>query len=349
MFGASPSLTHCAYHAAFLSGSQGGRPLFSGISLAARPGECALQDFWQTRSDLLWSNRSSFMADQGLRARVERLLGGEFRSDDLTRLFLAVRGRCGGRESVQDVGDFVAHHDKRDRGVTTQSVQEWFAIARFVVTHFVFPPSPGDNLPAIFPRYLLATHRRMQRSFKADQRAQKPPPILLGIIDKLDRHPDGTFSINPTRYSEMERNLIQTLCSAMIVQPAFSGDELYNDFSATLIDHALLRKTEIADFEKLKAAIVLYAVAIMHRSMIEIDRTLAIQINAVGRPGESIEVDCGIPLEVPKGNGQITILSAIFSTNLDAESHCEPALLSPAAPWDFELEVTPNLRLGKLA
>lgn len=44
-------------------------------------------------------------------ARVRRLLDGGLRLDDLTNLFLYARDRCNGRESVQEIGDFVAHHN----------------------------------------------------------------------------------------------------------------------------------------------------------------------------------------------------------------------------------------------
>lgn len=43
------------------------------------------------------------MPDAGLRARVERLLRGDLRIDDLTRLFLYVRDRCDGREPVREI------------------------------------------------------------------------------------------------------------------------------------------------------------------------------------------------------------------------------------------------------
>jgi hypothetical protein len=48
------------------------------------------------------------MADPGMRARVERLVQGDVRVDDLTRLFLFARDRCDGRECVREIGDFVA-------------------------------------------------------------------------------------------------------------------------------------------------------------------------------------------------------------------------------------------------
>lgn len=293
------------------------------------------------------------MPDQAHRVRVERLLRGDFKQEDLTRLFLFARGRCGGRDSVKEIGDFVAHHSRRTKGLTTETAQDWFAISAFTVTRFLNPLPTNENLPAIFPAYLQATFRRIQRHSAKNNRAPRPrgngvERLLLSTIEKFERHADGTFSIIPSRHSPIEHALIKDLCSVIVNRPAFDGDELYKDFAATLTDNAILRKTELADFEKLKPAIILYAVTIMHRCLIKIDNTLSININAMvtapsGVDGV-IEVQCGVPVV----NSATTIFCAIFSTSLRADLYCEPALLALPQPWNFELEVTPNIRLGQL-
>jgi hypothetical protein len=38
----------------------------------------------------------------------------------------------------------------------------------------------------------------------------------------------------------------------------------------------------------------------------------------------------------------------MFMTNLDARDHCEPKLFEIKAPWLFDLELSPGLRLAKL-
>jgi hypothetical protein len=76
------------------------------------------------------------MPDPKSRARVQRLLSGTFRPDDLTGLFLYARDHCDGRESVAEIGHFVAHHNERDRGIVTRSTRDWFAMARFHMPRF---------------------------------------------------------------------------------------------------------------------------------------------------------------------------------------------------------------------
>jgi hypothetical protein len=79
------------------------------------------------------------MPDPKSKARVDRLLRGEFRPDDLTGLFLYARDHSDGRETVVDTGNFVANHDERYIGIITRSPREWFAVVRYHM-------SPSDQM-----------------------------------------------------------------------------------------------------------------------------------------------------------------------------------------------------------
>ena len=76
------------------------------------------------------------MSDPSLRLRVEQLLSGELRATDLIMLFLASREMCGGRETVKEIGDFVAHKTRRTRGATTRELRNFmtdFRIQKFAL------------------------------------------------------------------------------------------------------------------------------------------------------------------------------------------------------------------------
>jgi hypothetical protein len=89
------------------------------------------------------------MPDPSLSLRVERLLSGDFRTADLIMLFLASREICGGRESVKEIGDFVAHKTQRTRGATTRELRDFMADFRFKNLHWE-SVVPMDDLPADF-------------------------------------------------------------------------------------------------------------------------------------------------------------------------------------------------------
>ena len=83
------------------------------------------------------------MVDAKSRAKVQRLLSDDFRPGDLSDLFIFARDHCDGRQTVTDIGDFVAHHNERDRGIITNSTREWFATVRYHMSVF----SGGQPVP----------------------------------------------------------------------------------------------------------------------------------------------------------------------------------------------------------
>lgn len=59
-----------------------------------------------------------------LRQRVERYIRGDCRVADLDRMFLGLRDRCYGLNSIREIGDFVAHRDQREKGPVTDKVRD---------------------------------------------------------------------------------------------------------------------------------------------------------------------------------------------------------------------------------
>ena len=63
--------------------------------------------------------------------RIRRLVRGEFDPEDFTHLFMYLRDRCDGRESVLEVGDFVPHRNERTKGIVTRTPRDLFLIAGY--------------------------------------------------------------------------------------------------------------------------------------------------------------------------------------------------------------------------
>lgn len=245
------------------------------------------------------------------------MLDGDFRPDDLSRLFLYARDRCDGREAVQEIGDFVAHHDERKKGVVTREVRDWFAIAKF---HFpnLERVVDGNRLPSDFPDFLRASYRRASKRHLRDQaglRHADAKRVLEAAIEHLVRNSDGTWSFSD-RHTQTEGNLIRALISVIVVRPAFDGDRLFTEFSATLKSHALLQRTDLARFEELKPAIGLFAVSLMHNSRIVVaDGSICTLEGSVD--GAGIHVRSSVPIAHPAGNGEVRVASNIFFDQLD--------------------------------
>ncbi|SHG40496.1 hypothetical protein [Bradyrhizobium erythrophlei] len=290
------------------------------------------------------------MPDSKSRARVERMLRGDMRPDDLTHLFLYARDRCDGRESVQEIGDFVAHHAERNKGIVTESTREWFAIARFSAVVFTLEgtkPLDPERLPAVTPSFLSATLRRIDnkqlRAMSGLSRvaARKALPALLRM---LRQNADGTYSAGPVS-GQNEVALLRGLSSVIIAKAAFDGDRLFADFSATLKSNALVIKSETDALSKLQPVIELFAIAAMHNCRIQMDDGSQIVLKAA--PSDAgIDVNAAIPTHKLKDGGEIFLSSSIFKSKINPKEFCEPNLLE--SNWSGEIELSSSGRLSLL-
>jgi len=116
---------------------------------------------------------------------------------------------------------------------------------------------------------------------------------------------------------------------------------LYDDFIATLQGNSLISRQEIKSTPQLESAVQLFGAAVMHNCAVVMDDGSTLNLRA-GPSGNKISVTATIePQEPPNFS------AAIYETDLDPAASCEPEILAMAR-WDFELELKPDGRLGKL-
>jgi hypothetical protein len=288
--------------------------------------------------------------DSGLRARVERLLRGDVRPDDLDRLFLYARDRCDGRESVQEVGDFVAHRSERTKGILTRCVQDWYISSRF---HFYMMDKPQgldpNNLPSNFDSVLWASFQRGSAKqisrvigLSRAEVGQRLPAIAKG----LRRNLDGSMALN-NFYTRKELRIINGLSKMLIARPAFDHDRLFSDLTATLKSHDLLDRSQLQAFTDIKPAIGLYSISVMHNSTIRLNDGTSIRLkinDAVG--AQKLAVSAPVQVSIP--GWSIFVATAMFATEIHAQQGCTAELLAIPDPWDFDIELTHERLLSKL-
>ncbi|MGZ5005403.1 MAG: hypothetical protein ACXV8H_07775 [Chthoniobacterales bacterium] len=291
------------------------------------------------------------MPDAQSRARVQRLARGDIRSDDLTRLFLFARDHCDGRETVRDIGDFVAHHSERNRGIITKSTRDWFAVARYFFSNIAAEILDPLKMPAATKDYFeIAINRIDAQTIRNETGLRRPAAnaLMNEIVSRLMQNGDGTWAL-PNR-TRSEHNLVNCVSSVMVVKPAFSADRLCEDFIATLKSNGLITKEEIANCAvELRNTIQLYAVAAMHHCVVQIGDGTKTQLKAKPEPGlKQIQVLAPIPNLFSAPNAPVTyVTTAMFTAELDPVVHCHPDLIANAE-WDLEIEVAPDKRLSPL-
>jgi len=287
------------------------------------------------------------MADPKSRARVERLLRGDFRTEDLTQLFLYARDRCDGREPVAEIGHFVAHHSERDKGIVTRSTREWFAVMRFHAPQLAQPAKQLDARampPATREYFKIAVNRidaKIIRSSTGLRRADAYK-AMNEIADRLSQNQDGTWSL-PANLNPNEVDLINCVISNIVAKPAFLGDRLCDDFTATLKSNGLITNDESRRHKDLIHTLVqLFAVAAMHNCVVQIGDGTTTQLKARAL-GQEINVNAVVPDAVPG----IMIATSMFTAHLDPAVHCHPHLVADG-DWAFEIELAQDMRLSPL-
>src|SRR4051812_33243829 len=101
------------------------------------------------------------LEDDRHRFMVLRLLRGEFRAQYFIELYLYARDRCDGRETVRDIGDFIAHRNERDKGFITDRVRDAHIVSRYMFPKLSLGKPNGvdelRSLPGNTKEFLAAT------------------------------------------------------------------------------------------------------------------------------------------------------------------------------------------------
>lgn len=130
--------------------------------------------------------------------------------------------------------------------------------------------------------------------------------------------------------------------------PAFTLERLVADLKAVLRSEGLIRKQEERQFiGELGSFIGLFAITVMHNSLIAIEDGLATPLYA--DPDVSLlglSVAASVPTKLP--GRTVPIATSMFSTTLAPAMHCHPELLARRTPWDFDLEVNAEQKLVRL-
>lgn len=188
------------------------------------------------------------------------------------------------------------------------------------------------------PREVLKTLKE-----RTGLRRQEAMIQLPSILDKLVQNLDGTFHVAKDA-TRLQLDLINAMCSTIVVRSAIDGDAFYRDLVPVLIESKLLVKNEFKDFCAIRDAIQLFVVAKMHNTKIIIDHSNATKL-AASIGGESIAINAPVPMREIGVWSKRFLSAAIYQTGLVPRLHCDDILLSMQRLDDIELELDED---GKL-
>lgn len=281
-------------------------------------------------------------------ARVQRLLNGAASEADMQSLFLYARGRCNGRQDVQEIGDFVAHYDERDRGIVTDLTREFAVVIRFTMQKF-FADAHGydmvSRIPALGRDYLEISLRRMGRSIRSNGFHPKQARTLLPIAQSaMKPNSDGTWRIETD--DAQIREFIDVLLTSFSNYPVVTGNKLFLGFQSTLVENGALAQSELKEFARSKRAVILFAVSLLHGFRIDIGGGIKVELCAADARG-LVDVICPVPFIDPVHLKTSKMGFSIMTSEIETSEACSSYLLA-RDNWNFPITVDGAGKLTKL-
>lgn len=268
--------------------------------------------------------------DDDLRARAARLRSGERRVEDLDRLFLGLRERHHGRASFREIGHFVAHRTERNQGLVTQIARDVFtSISVWSLGLRNQKPFRADLARAARANFRLASDLQIEQGCGLRRAAAKRS--LESGLKKFERGETIT---------DAETEVLVYLGNRFIWKPAFTDDELFNDFCYVLLRNGIIDQGGAKTLETSKVFITLYAIACMHGTSIRLDGTIGGNLLA-GFANRDRHLEIKVQIRFDDAEKPILAPICMFLTSLSPKDHCEAGLLDLSSEWQAHVWTRP--------
>lgn len=259
-----------------------------------------------------------------MRTRLDRLIAGEFRAHDISKLFLYLRQEAARHRVVKEVAHFMAHPE-RTQGMLPDLMSDIFTLGRWVMEHLDRNSVANcDDLPADMPEVLRAARRLIPASVFKTQLRMKAGRVNAGVerlIERISLKPNGRAQMSGTIHVQ-DFALFRVLISHLISRPAFTQEDLFKDFEAALRTVGILEASE-----KLPAHISPWLMLLTIEAMHGATMTLGEWSTelAVGTSGDGalwVTMTLAAPSHIRR---QVPFAFPAVTTTMNAQDWCEPA------------------------
>ena len=300
---------------------------------------------------------------------IDRIQNNNFDENDVDNLFMRLRASSYENIIFREIADFVAHNDKRDRGVTNQSLEAMY----YSMKYFLEYVSPKISLDIAKPFPIWIKKLIKYQVDKIDEALLKEKfsvgkerlKIRIDKGFKDDKKTKKTL-LKKDKLSMETLQAIQYVMSFIIAKEAFSQKDLINQ----IIN--VLHKNHISfDEDKILAQadkITLCVLLLLHNSKFDYKghklayctitpekESVPYNTNFGDKDGNKIDIDKSFGNLQVLGNvilnkdGQdLTIAYTIITTELDAEEWCSERLfnIKPLEKTNLEY-LYKHLKLGE--
>lgn len=286
------------------------------------------------------------MNKDGVRVRVERLLNGRRNPDDLNRLFVFLRSRSHGERPVKEVGDFAAHHDRRDRGISWKRAGEIHHASRlFFGLQLRKQDEPYETTREQYARSMRAIlellgpaliKRDLKLSMKQAHRT------LSSGLDKIE----ALAKSQPATLSAREKTVMDYIHRRFRVEPVFSQADLIRSLFTAMRKEGLITAEERPKLEVQAGFIATYVISLMHQCEVDLGNGETGTIAAgVGSDG------CLVAAISSLAHPKVQVGAALFDTECHYSEWCDPTIdadFSRVFTWTKPLELDESGRLTEM-
>lgn len=168
---------------------------------------------------------------------IEKIEAGNFDENDIDSLFMKLRAYSTGFSIFREIADFVAHNDKRDRGLANQSLETMYLRMKYFLEYN--SPKKRLDLSSPFPIWVKRLMKFQVDKCDESQLREKFNVTKQRLVSRID----GAFKEDKKKkvviykqgkLSSETFNAIQHVLSFISGNAAFGQDDLINELIAVL-------------------------------------------------------------------------------------------------------------------
>lgn len=299
---------------------------------------------------------------------VKKIEAGHFDENDIDSLFMKLRAYSAGFSVFREVADFVAHNDKRDRGLANQSLETMYLRIKYFLEYN--SPKKTLDLSSPFPIWIKKLMKLQVGKCDDSDLRKKFNVTKQRLISRID----GAFkedknnklaSYKEGKLSEATFNAIQHVMSFISGNASFGQDELMDELVSVLkknqleFDESVLR--ELSD--KITICILL----LFHHSEFDFKgykpgrcevssekKSISHNVKFVDADGNEVEHEESFgnlsvigTITLENDGKDLSIAHTIIATNLPSEVWCSDGLFH-IEPFSDEIpnHMCKRLKLG---
>lgn len=173
---------------------------------------------------------------------IEKIEAGSFDENDIDSLFMKLRAYSSGFVIFREVADFVAHNNKRDRGLANQALETTYLRMKYFLEYN--SPKKSLDLSASFPIWVKRLMKFQVEKCDENQLREKFNVTKQRLVSRID----GAFKEDKKNKTAMYKqgklsidtfNAIQHVLSFISGSASFDQNELIDELIAVLIKNKI--------------------------------------------------------------------------------------------------------------